>query len=180
MAGPIGRSNIARIKPFSKHKAEGFFWTGLPQVLKELNRQVKAVEDRTVGGMAAAALIVKKDAVILAPIDTGNLRNSSYTIWGGKDGTKSNKAGSGKFRSKGKGNEGVREAARFDKIVAERSGQRPSKPFAEIGFTASYALVVHEDLTAFRNKGQAKFLERSLFENKAEVLRQIRMRASIK
>ena len=41
------------------------------------------IEGKTRAGMLAAALVVKRDAVKLAPIDTGNLRNSAYVITGG-------------------------------------------------------------------------------------------------
>lgn len=41
----------------------------------------------------------------------------------------------------------------------------------EIGFTASYAIYVHENMEAYHAVGQAKFLEQSLKDNHAQILK---------
>lgn len=52
--------------------------------------------------------------------------------------------------------------------------------FAEMGFTANYALYVHEDLEAHHKKGRAKFLEIPMNEKKEEAFELIRRAAEIK
>jgi len=44
------------------------------------------------------------------------------------------------------------------------------EPAVEVGFTAAYAIYVHENLEAHHDNGEAKFLERSLNENRREIL----------
>lgn len=52
--------------------------------------------------------------------------------------------------------------------------------FVEIGFGASYAIFVHENLEAFHKKGRAKFLEIPLNENKEKAFEIIRRAGQIK
>lgn len=52
---------------------------GLDNVLRNLNREIEGIEDRSVEGLFAGGLIIEGTAVPRAPRDTGNLRGSSYT-----------------------------------------------------------------------------------------------------
>jgi len=52
-------------------------------------------------------------------------------------------------------------------------------PAAVIGYQASYAPFVHEDLEARHDNGEAKFLERALNENQDRIIQTIRKKASI-
>lgn len=49
-----------------------------------------------------------------------------------------------------------------------------------IGFSAAYAIYVHENLEAHHDTGQAKFLESALRDNRAAILRIIEMKARTK
>lgn len=49
----------------------------------------------------------------------------------------------------------------------------------EIGFTASYAIYVHENLEARHTNGEAKFLERAILDNKDAIIEIIRRRAAM-
>lgn len=175
-----------------------FSWDGLDKVLSNLNKEIGKIEGRTRQGLLAAALKVKRDAIKLAPVDTGNLRNSAYVIWGGgKESPKARRIGSeGTFRdkAKGKSNEIGGSAQRmggdYQSVISQRKGVSSSHPFAEIGFTAFYALEVHENLTAshakrdkkkgFVHAGQAKFLEQALIQNRNVILKTIKKHAKIK
>lgn len=53
------------------------------------------------------------------------------------------------------------------------------EPSAVIGYQASYAPFVHEDLEARHDNGEAKFLEKALNENQNQILEIIRQRAKI-
>jgi hypothetical protein len=47
-------------------------------LMRNLNIQIKAVENRSMRGLFAAGLLVKNRAVKLTPWDTGNLAGSAY------------------------------------------------------------------------------------------------------
>lgn len=49
----------------------------------------------------------------------------------------------------------------------------------QIGYTAAYALFVHEDMEAHHKTGQAKFLETAFNDEMAGVLESIRKEASV-
>jgi len=190
-------------------QVKGIQWKGLDKVLSNLNKEIRGIEGRTRQGLLAAALKVKRDAIKLAPVDTGNLRNSAYVIWGGGRKTRSRvrRTGSeGTFKedkSKAKstitGGLAQRMGIDHQSVIAERQGVDSSSPFAEIGFTAFYALYVHENLTARHTKvdlvgrgrgreklrrivqaGQAKFLEQALLQNRNVILNTIKSHAKIK
>ena len=52
--------------------------TGLDKVLQNLNREVKAIENRTQKGLMTAGLLVKREAQLKTPVDIGNLKASAY------------------------------------------------------------------------------------------------------
>jgi hypothetical protein len=57
------------------------FLKGLDNVLKNLNREIKAIEGRSLKGMGLAVMAIRNDMETtppLVPIDTGNLRASWF------------------------------------------------------------------------------------------------------
>lgn len=48
--------------------------SGTDRVLKNLNRRIGEIENRTESGVLEAALVVKRQSMILTPVKTGNLR----------------------------------------------------------------------------------------------------------
>lgn len=52
--------------------------TGVDRVLSNLNKEVAAIENRTVAGVLEAGLTVKRRSMELTPRKTGNLVRSSY------------------------------------------------------------------------------------------------------
>ena len=50
---------------------------------------------------------------------------------------------------------------------------------AGVGYTANYAVYVHEDLNARHTVGQAKFLESAVYDNREKILEVIANRARI-
>jgi hypothetical protein len=81
---------------------------GLDECLANLNREIKGIEDATIGGLLAAGLIIQRDAQKHVPVEHGFLRASAFT----------------------------RKAI----------GSTDQKPGVEVGFSAAYALFVHENL----------------------------------
>lgn len=106
---------------------------GTENVLKNLNKEIRAVQGRTEAGLKTAGLLVQRESQKKVPIDTGNLKASAYT------------------QNKGAG--------------------------VEVGFTADYAIYVHENEEAYHARGEAKFLEKALIENKSKILEIIQKKA---
>lgn len=52
---------------------------GLDDALLGLNHAISGIQNRTVGGLLAAGLIIQRESQRLVPIKTGNLRASAYT-----------------------------------------------------------------------------------------------------
>ena len=53
--------------------------TGTDKVLRNLNRQIRGIQNRTKGGMRHAALVVRKRSQELTPVKTSNLKGSAGT-----------------------------------------------------------------------------------------------------
>lgn len=52
---------------------------GTRMVLKNLNREIGAIKDRTAGGMFAGGLIIQGESMRRVPVEYGNMRASAYT-----------------------------------------------------------------------------------------------------
>lgn len=52
---------------------------GFDEVMRNLNREVRAIKTRTLAGLMAAGLLIERESKPLVPVDTGNLKNSGYT-----------------------------------------------------------------------------------------------------
>lgn len=194
MALDIGRGSL---KAFSVN------WKGLDAVTAKINKEVQKIKGATVDGMLEAALFVQRDAQLLTPVDTGNLRASAYVIYGGGGRIVRSKSNPTVHNKKGKAGSSARflTVASHNGVLTQR--KKPSiDPYAEIGFTADYALAVHERLRGkgkggklgkvvshakFDKKsgktfqiGQAKFLEQAFKQNSSRIIAIIRRRASIR
>jgi len=138
---------------------------GLERVLKRINKMAAKIPYRTLKGMITAGLYVQGEAMKLVPVDLGNLRSSAFTVWGASSANKS-----GKF-SGPKGSEMKQD---HDQVVSEENSKMSKSiifPSVEVGFSAYYAVFVHEDLDAAHSKGQqAKFLQTALAKNRAEIM----------
>ena len=52
---------------------------GLQEAMRELNRQIEGIEERSRSGLLQAALFIESEAVPMTPVDTGSLRGSAFT-----------------------------------------------------------------------------------------------------
>ena len=160
--------------------------TGLDKVLLGLNRAINKIEGGTIQGLLEAAVLVKAESIRLTPIDTGNLRASAYILWGGGK-VKTRGRSEPTFKSVAKGKKGSAErfsniarlAAEHSTVINERKGVFRRHPFAEIGYTAHYAALVHEAVNRNFRVGGAKFLELALRENSRNIFAIIKRRARI-
>jgi|TARA_R100001530_G_scaffold63672_2_gene45766 hypothetical protein len=158
--------------------------TGLDRVVRGLNESLKKIENKTVAGLLEAAILVRGESQRITPVDTGNLRASAYIVYGGGDKTpKARAASSFKVKKKKAGGQAVvdRLTSKHKQIVEERKGGTGwAEPFAEVGYTAYYAVDVHEAPAGRTFKvGQSKFLEQALRNNSRNIFKIIQRRASI-
>jgi hypothetical protein len=165
--------------------------TGLQTVLKNLNREIEAMERASVRGLYRGGLLIQRTAQTNSPVVTGNLRASGYTVTVG-----AGFAGGKMPAFKGKNKNKLGRAHVAEVLDANGALSKTNGPQCIVGFTAAYAAFVHENPNAGRGKaaagkpiykrrsevGGAKFLERSVAENQKKVLQliEIEARRSIK
>lgn len=68
-------------RTFGKIGARGFTGytiTGIPQVVRNIERAIAGIETRSKAAMQEVGLVVKADALKRTPVDTGHLRGSAY------------------------------------------------------------------------------------------------------
>lgn len=149
--------------------ANGIGKQNVDRVLGNLNREISSIANRTQAGLTAAALFVRGEAQKITPVDTGNLRSSAYTVSPG---------------GIVQGEDSIAQQELLDRVVRslERTVNRivntRGEMYSEIGFTASYAIFVHE-IEKNYTVGDWKFLERALFDNHDKIIKIIEDRASI-
>jgi len=153
--------------------------SGLNTVIRNLNREIKKIEGRSMKGLIEAQIIIRRDmdkTPPKIPVDTGNLRASYYTIISsGKllEGETPNFKGGSAPRMSG---EHMPEIMRAKNLLPSNG------PSLALGFSAFYAWFVHEMIDAkFGRPGAgAKFLEASIKRNKKPILEAIRKSAKVR
>lgn len=60
-------------------RRRGIIVSGQEAVIANLNKEIRALDNRNRAGLAEAALIVKRESMIRTPVDTGNLKGSAFT-----------------------------------------------------------------------------------------------------
>lgn len=140
---------------------------GLSNVLRNLNKEIDAIQLHTKEGLTEASLVVKYDSVKGTPIDMGNLRGSAFILVTGEEpdnkmptfnGDESAKMSSDHSLAIGEGR------AIVNKYKWRLTGI--------VGYTAFYALFVHEMPAHYNfNQGSNKFLQKALLKNKDRILR---------
>ena len=171
---------------------------GIDTILRNLNKEVKKIEGRTLAGLIIAAQDpIRREAQQESPVVTGNLKGSAYVV------ASNGKVLAGK-NPEFKG-EGADEAAmQHSKELIKQAGivRRMKEPTVGIGFSALYAARVHENpragktgqgltagLTGSGQKstrilssevGKWKFLEDPLKRNVKRILQIVARKAAIK
>lgn len=147
---------------------------GLDEVLDEMNKQIEAIDGRTMKGLIRAGIIVHravdKDSPKI-PTDTGNLRASRFTVT--SEGTV--KAGqSPNFKGEDTGDMTSEHKAMVD-AAAHTAKAVANGPGLAFGYTANYAASTHENLEAtFRRPGAGpKYLQAKLDDKQDEILKVI-------
>ena len=151
---------------------------GLDGVMKNLVKEVEKIENRTIQGLIAAVIIVRRDMEKTSPktpVDLGNLRASFFTV------TSNGQNGGSAAKFKGT-SAGEMESNHALKLAAIGTEIKTSKnPIVVFGFSANYAMWVHENVGAkFNRPGSgAKFFEAAIERNKNEMIKVIAEYAKI-
>lgn len=131
---------------------------GLDEALTEINEAIADVKDKSQAGFWEAGLKILNKAQhnLRDSVVTGNLRASAYA-----------RPANGQAM---RPDPGSLDPSQNEPIPGDHIGELG----VEIGFTAVYALNVHENLEGARTP---KFLERPVMQNKDEIVRIIKARA---
>lgn len=145
---------------------------GVDEVLAQLHGEIRKIKFRSKKGLIKAGLIIQREAQQLCPVDTGNLKAGAFTIWGN---VPPKKIPSPKF----KGSDASDASMNHQEVIsAELGGLRESGLFGRdttvlVGFSAAYAIYVHENTAASHTSGESKFLQRAVNHNHATILKAV-------
>lgn len=171
-------------------KGKGTGLKGIDEVMKNLNKAINEIEGNTMKGIIECTIVVMRDMEKTAPkipVDLGNLRASRFTTT-----AKSNVMGRASFT----GEDAGKMTSDHNAVLSETKGMAAAKkiPIAFLGFSANYAMWVHEmvdanfarpkniggKMTARRPGAGAKFFEMALLRNKDKMLQILAKNAKIK
>ena len=141
--------------------------TGIDRVMRNLNKHLDKYEQGAMKGFIECAIVVRRGMEIFPkiPVDQGNLWNS-WTVITQKGEQKG--SGSGSF----KGEQASELSSDHARVTAEFRSEAASIGGLVMGFTANYAVHVHENEGANfqRPDAGAKFFEASLKRNETKML----------
>lgn len=143
---------------------------GVDKVIRNLSAAIGKIEGGTQAGVLAAALHERGEAQKLTPVDEGNLKNSAYTV--SKSVTQQDASFQGDDTQKLMSGHMTSVSKSKSKVITSRM------PMAIIGFSAFYAVFVHE-INKNYNVGQWKYLETVLIRDRKLILDTIRRKAMI-
>lgn len=152
---------------------------GLNKVLKNLNKEIEGVKNKSLKGLISSAILVRRDMekkFPVIPVDFGNLRASWFIV------TSRGKKVSGFSPNFTGEKSGVMISNHTETISDTELLVKGKQPAVGMGFSANYAWYVHENVGQnFQKPGSgAKFFQGSLNRNKKEILNTIVKEAKIK
>ena len=139
---------------------------GLENVLKQLQSTKEEFQKATRRGLVRFAFLVFRDSQKIVPVDLGNLRGGGYVIWDVKSAGRAR----GQFIP-GPGKDGGKLVAKLDachkaaiaNAVSATTGAPKHRPMVEVGYSAYYAVYVHEDANMRHRPGKSShFLLKAL------------------
>lgn len=152
-------------------------------LMRNLNREIEGIKARSMKGLIMAAAYIRNDTektAPLTPVDLGNLRVSWFVVTAtdipvGK--------GSSQFKGAKAGilaTEHAMTVTEGQSIMASQSSGK--KKFLMMGYSANYALWVHENIGANFKRPNAgpKWLEASIKRNQVKIVQIIKDNAQIK
>ena len=153
----------------------GMHVKGLNRVLGQMSVMISDLRFHTKQGLIRGAFLIIAESGRINPVDLGNLRASSFVVWD------TTKAQPGNFRA---GEDG--EGADVGQLVFDHQRVQQAEltktvrlslthdALVILGYTANYAIYVHEDPNASHENGQVyKFLEKAVDMNFQAILQAI-------
>ena len=152
---------------------------GFDKVKANLDKEIRAIKGRTLGGLIEASIIVRRSmskSSPTVPIDLRNLDHSWFVV------TSRGIADGGPVSFEGK-NAGQMQTD-HNSVITEQKGVVSSKknPYLIMGFSANYASFVHEmeGVNWSKPGSGGKFFEKHLYSNTPLILKTIGEKARIK
>jgi len=183
--GPLKKPRSWYMKKFPNTNVEGF-----EQVMNNLNRAIITIKKSSERGLVNAAFFIRnvtEKETAATPLDFGNLRASWFVTWSKGVAKDPNDKYTGKFR-----NNPVRRisTAQFQAwhqaATAEASGMsaaNPKKATVVMGYSANYAMWIHEHLGAhFTSRSPAagpKWFQEAIDRNHGKIVEIIRQTSKV-
>lgn len=167
--------------------------SGLQEIEDRLNAALAKIKNGALNGLVEAGMLIRAEAMKKCPVATGNLRASAFVVWNGGSEVE------GKFNEP-PGRKGIVEkrTAELTQALMESRQRVASKDriIVEIGFSAVYATVTHENPRAGKTggvspsgrlyppgtwaaKGEWKFLENAMKENETLIISTVAKAAKV-
>ena len=169
---------------------------GVTKVLTNLNREIEGIEGRTQAGLIKASILIRNETEhgdIKTPVDIGNLRASffivsstSKVVRGGQNNARQLMQGSPKFKGDKADQMMMRHKATMNEMQGKATALSNQKagPFTILGYTANYAMWVHEMIggnIVFKRAGSGpKWFEYAVKKQKDNIIKVIQENARIK
>jgi len=168
-------------------------WKDVEKVMENLNREIERIQGGSLTGLIKAAMLIRNETehgTVKTPVDLGNLRASWFVV---SSGGKVLKGGGKSHTSEGQSAKFVGPKAGdlvsgHSSMLMEMQGQAETLanvmygPFLIMGYTANYALWVHENIGAhFKRPGAGpKWFEAAIKSQRDNIIKVIKENAKVK
>ena len=155
--------------------------TGLDTVMKNLNKEISGIRNRSLKGLIRAQIVIRRDMDTTSPtipVQYGNLRASYYAVTANGEAARG-----GKFKGDNAGKLASGHSEAISNAHSLAKGAWGKGPLLIMGFSAFYAWFVHEMVGAVnwtRDGSGAKFLEAAIKNTYDKILSIIRDEAKVK
>jgi len=148
---------------------------GMDKFMKNMNKEITDLRGRTLEGLIDAIIILQREAEPGTPVDMGNLRSSWFSVT-----YKGDSITIGRF----KGDNAAQLQKNHSTVIsraemAAKALGSDKKPIVMFGYTANYAVFVHENVDAKfkRPSARARWLFTALMNSRKDMLEAIRKKA---
>jgi hypothetical protein len=151
---------------------------GVDKFMRNFQQEVRGLKGRTLAGLIDAVIELQREAEPATPIDLGNLRASWFTV--SVNGEEETSIDIVQF----KGEDATSMKANHARVTqaaqsAIKSMSKAFRPVVMFGYTANYAVFVHENVDAtFQRPGaKARWLYQAMQDARSRMLQRIADRA---
>jgi len=159
---------------------------GFEKVMKNLNEEISGIKGRTQKGLIRAGLKIRRESMKNAPVVTGNLKASAFTVFGKGVAAGSNPSFEGENASK--------LATDHASLTSSLQHGGKLEPYVYVGHSAFYTVYVHEspgagtgtmdpNTPAYKQASEVgtwKFLEKAIRDNEKDIVSLVKKEAEVK